>query len=82
MTIPTKYANNAVIEAGYKLIGAFDENPHEDTGDAIDQLAEALEPWADQTIAKIRNDHSDLARLVAEVMVVQFFSDRGELAPE
>jgi hypothetical protein len=83
MTISTKYADNAVTEASYKLIGVFDDDPHkEDTDEVIDQLAEALEPWADQTIAKIRNDHSDLARLVAEVMVVQFFSDRGELAPE
>jgi hypothetical protein len=82
MTISTKYADNAVTEAGYKLIGAFDEDPHKDADDVIDQLAEALEPWADQAIAKIRNDHSALARLVAEVMVVQFFSDRGELLPE
>jgi hypothetical protein len=82
MTVPTKYADNAITEAGYKLIGAFDENPHIDEEDVIDQLAEALEPWADQTIGKIRNDHFALARLVAEVMVAQFLNDRGELLPE
>jgi hypothetical protein len=78
-SIPTKYADNDVVEAGFLLDKLTDEITNEDTDDVIDRLAEALEPWADRVIGKIRSDHFALARLVAEVMVVQLFHDRGEL---
>jgi hypothetical protein len=80
--ISTKYAGTAVVEAGF-LLDDLIEGKAFDADAIISQLAKALEPWATEIVENFRIDRPDIvARLVAEVVVVQFYHDRGELLPD
>ena len=79
----TKYADKTVLEACAALIASVDNDEHfDDPNDLIRQLTETLTPWTARIAEAVCNDHLVLARLVAEVMAMQFYCDRGELLPE
>jgi hypothetical protein len=81
MNIQTKYADNAVIEAGF-LLNDLGESETFDHDEIINRLAEVLKPWAARIAKNFHSEPSFIARLVAEVMVLQFYVNKGELVPE
>jgi hypothetical protein len=78
MEILTKYADKTVLEA----CAAFESDEDFDASDLVRRIAETLAPWTAQVAEEVCNNHLALARLVAEAMALQFYCDRGELAPE
>jgi len=82
MEIPTKYANKTVLKACAALEMSVDSDEDIDGDELIHRLAETLAPWPARIAEAVCNDHLVLARLVAEVMAMQFYCDRGELLPE
>src|SRR5262249_55627198 len=89
--LDVKYADNSVIEAAYMLCNLADVGTcvyEGDTrkriasGELIRRLIEALRPWVGRIAEDVSDDQLALARLVAEVMVLQCAANRGELWPD
>ena len=89
--IDVKYADNSVIEAAYMLCNLADGGTYAYEGDTtkriasgelVHRLIEALKPWVGRIAEDVSNDQLALARLVAEIMVLQCAANRGELLPD